>query len=447
MQRCNPIYSTAMTFKENVKTAIAKVFSDLIQSDGIVNQGEIRYLHQAFKSLRIENSHLKKSVGLTLAEAVATLRTCGPAEKTAIRQHIERLSGADGNVDPNETLLIAALTLSIGAVVTEAPTLKADLISIPGLSFDTRDTVIYVESAVDRKTHRAIAAEYDELCQLLEQHGMKFFYLPAFMKSLSGNVRSLKQTLQYLEPLLSDEQMQLIVHDMKHIDTPMLSKEIFLNHLNSRGFHLEQPAFLFKIENKKASSCQDFLLLYVDPVSPLATLREFFAFNDQLLQLPEAEPVADQLEYTGLHKVVIDTILKYHTAEGLSRLLIDEDGRLFLLDRNRAEVKIQALGRALYILYLRHEEGITLTELCDHRDELLAIYSSISDFTNPERLSVTVDNLVNFVGNTINPLLSRIRRAFTALLGEQAKEYLIEGDVRDRKKINLPRSLVIDKMR
>lgn len=436
-----------MTFKENVKTAIAKVFSDLIQSDGIVNQGEIRYLHQAFKSLRIENSHLKKSVGLTLAEAVATLRTCGPAEKTAIRQHIERLSGADGNVDPNETLLIAALTLSIGAVVTEAPTLKADLISIPGLSFDTRDTVIYVESAVDRKTHRAIAAEYDELCQLLEQHGMKFFYLPAFMKSLSGNVRSLKQTLQYLEPLLSDEQMQLIVHDMKHIDTPMLSKEIFLNHLNSRGFHLEQPAFLFKIENKKASSCQDFLLLYVDPVSPLATLREFFAFNDQLLQLPEAEPVADQLEYTGLHKVVIDTILKYHTAEGLSRLLIDEDGRLFLLDRNRAEVKIQALGRALYILYLRHEEGITLTELCDHRDELLAIYSSISDFTNPERLSVTVDNLVNFVGNTINPLLSRIRRAFTALLGEQAKEYLIEGDVRDRKKINLPRSLVIDKMR
>lgn len=435
-----------MTFKENVKTAIAKVFSDLIQSDGIVNQGEIRYLHQAFKSLRIENSHLKKSLGMTLAEAVATLRTCGTAEKQAIRQHIERLSGADGDVDPNETLFIAALMLSIGADVPEAPSLKADLISIPGLSFDTRDTVIYVESVVDRKTNRAIMAEYDELCSLVDQRGMKFFYLPAFMKSLRGNIRSLKQTLQYLEPLLSDEQLQLIVNDMKNIDTPMLSKEIFLSYLNSRGFHLEHPAFLFKIENKKASSCQDFLLLHVNSESPLATLREFFAFNDQLLLLPEAEPVDDQLEYTGLHKIVIDTILKYHTSEGLSRLLIDEDGRLFLLDRNRVEVKMQALARSLYILYLRHEEGIALTELCDHRDELLAIYSSISDYTNPERLSSTVDNLVNFVGNTINPLLSRIRRAFTALLGEQAKEYFIEGNVRDRKKINLPRNLVINNL-
>ena len=129
----------------------------------------------------------------------------------------------------------------------------------------------------------------------------------------------------------------------------------------------------FKIENKKASSCQDFLLLHVNPESPLATLREFFDFNDQLLLLPKAEPVDDQLEYTGLHKVVIDTILKYHTAEGPSRLLINEEGRLFLLDRNRTEVKMQALARSLYILYLRHEEGIALTELCDHHEELSEI--------------------------------------------------------------------------
>ncbi len=436
-----------MTFKENAKTAIAKVLSDLIQSDGIVNQGEIRYLREAFASMRIEDSHLKKSVGMTLAEAVTILKACGPAEKQAIRKHIERLSGADGNVNPSETLLIAALTLSIGAVSEEVPSLKADLISIPGLSFDTRDTVLYVESEVDRKTNRSIVKEYDGLCQLLEQRGLKFFYLPAFMKSLKGNTRTLKQTLRYLEPLLSDEQMQLIVHDMRRIDTPMLSKEIFLNYLNSRGFNLDHPSFLFKIENQKASHCQDFLLLHVDATSPLKTLQEFFAYNDKLLLLPEAEPVEDQLEYTGLHKIVIDTILKYHSADGLSRLLIDERGRLFLLDRNSAEVKMQSLARALYILYLRHEEGIALTELCDHRDELLAIYSTVSDFTNAERLASTVDNLVNFVGSTINPLLSRIRRAFTALLGDQAKDYLIEGDVRDRKKINLSRTLVIDNLR
>ena len=436
-----------MTFKENAKTAVAKVLSDLIQSDGIVNQGEIQYLHQAFMSMKIDNSHLKKSVGMTLSDAVAILRTCGPSEKNAIQQHIERLSGADGDIDPSETLLIAALMLSIGTKDIETHSLNAEIISIPKLTFDTHDTVIYVESEVDKKTNRSIVAEYDSICQLLEQRGKRFFYLPIFMKDLRGKARMLKQTLRYLEPLLSNEQMRLIEHDLKHINTPMLSKEIFLNYLNSRGFHLERPAFLFKIDNQKADRCQDFLLLYVDPESPLNTLQAFYALNDRLLQLPEGEPVEDELEYTGLHKIVIDTILKYHSADGLSRLLINEEGRLFLLDRNCTEVKIQALGRALYILYLRHEEGIALTELCDHRDELLAIYSVVSDYTDSERLRNTVDNLVNFVGNTMNPLLSRIKRAFTALLGEQAKDYMIEGNVRDRKKINLPRSLVIDKLR
>ena len=431
-----------MTFKENAKTAIAKVLSDLIQSDGIVNQGEIRYLHHAFQSMKIDNSHLKKSVGMTLSEAVAVLKSCGPAEKQAIQRHIERLSGADGNVDPSETLLIAALMLSIG--IFESESLQAELISIPGLTFDTRDTVIYVESTVDKKTHQAIAQAYNEISHLLEQRGLKFFYLPVFMKDLKGKTRTLKQTLRYLEPLLSDEQMQLIEHDLKHIDTPMLSKEIFLNYLNSRGFDLAHPSFLFKIDNQKANPCQDFLLLHIDPQSPTTTLKKFFELNDLLLDLPEGEPVDDELEYTGLHKIVIDTILKFHSAEGLSRVLITEDGRLLLVDRNRTEVKIQALGRALYILYLRHEEGIALTELCDHRDELLTIYSMVSEYSDQERLRATVDNLVNFVGSTMNPLLSRIKRAFSSLLGEQAKYYLIEGDVRSKKKINLPRNLVID---
>ena len=431
-----------MTFKENVKTAIAKVLSDLIQSDGIVNQGEIQYLHEAFKSMKIDDSHLKKAVGMTLADAVTVLKACGPAEKRAIQQHIERLSGADGNVDPNETVLIAALMLSIGSY--QAKDLQAELISIPGLAFDTHDTVIYVESSIDKACNRAIAKEYDQLCELLEQRGMKLFYLPVFMKTLRGKTHTLKQTLRYLEPLLSDEQMRLIEHDLKHIDTPMFSKEIFLNYLNSRGFNLEHPSFLFKIENHKSDLCQDFLLLHIDPRSPLATLKAFFELNDRLLELPEGAAVEDELEYTGMHKIVIDTILKFHCAEGLSRLLVTEDGRLLLLDRNRAEVKIQALGRALYILYLRHEEGIALTELCDHREELLAIYSAISEYNDTERLRHTIDSLVNFVGSTMNPLLSRIKKAFASLLGEQAKYYLIEGNVRAQKKVNLPRSLVID---
>lgn len=435
-----------MTFKENAKTAVAKVLSDLIQSDGIVNQGEIVFLRQAFKELKIDGSHLKKSGSMTLADAVTILKKCGSAEKTAILQAIQRLSGADGDIDPNEALLVAALTLAIGISLEGTQGLKAELVSISGKGFDLRDAVLYVEPSRDKKTNLAISKEYGAISQLLEGRGKQFFYLPLVMKELNGKRRTFRQMLRYIEPLLSDEQLQLIMHDMKGFGTPMLSKEVFLNQLDSREFQLEGPAFLFKIDNLKSGDCQDLLLIYIDH-SPLDTLERFYRLNDQLMSMPKGERVDDELSYTGVHKIIIDTILKFHSNEGLSRLRVTEKGRLLLVDRNNAEVKVQTIGRALYILYLRHEEGIALTELADFRDELLEIYATISSYNDVERLQKTVDNLVDFVGSTINPLLSRIKKSFTALLGEHAKDYWIEGNASGKKTVNLPRSLVIDELR
>lgn len=435
-----------MTFKEDAKTALAKVLSDLIQSDGIVNQGEITFLRQVFATLRIDGSHLKKSGGMTLSDAVAVLRRCGSEEKKEILKAIRQLSGADGDIDPNEALLVAALTLAIGIPVPEAAGLQAEMVSIPNTSLDLRDAVLYVESTYDKTTNSAISRQYNDISLLLEQHEKQFFYLPLVMKELKGKQRTFRQMLRYIEPLLSDEQLRLIMHDMKDFDTSTLSREIFLNQLDARGFQLECPAFLFKIDNLKSSASQDLLLLSINQ-HPLQTLERFYLLSDSLMRQPKSERIDDELAYTGIHKIIIDTILKFHSDEGLSRLRISEKGRLYLVDRNDAEVKIQTIGRALYILFLRHEEGIALTELSDYRDELLNIYATISSYNDMERLRRTVDNLVDFVGSTINPLLSRIKKSFTALLGAQAKDYLIEGHVSGRKKINLPRGLVIDELR
>ena len=77
----------------------------------------------------------------------------------------------------------------------------------------------------------------------------------------------------------------------------------------------------------------------------------------------------------------------------------------------------------------------------------MEIYAGISTYGDEGKLRQTVDKLVDFVGSTMNPLISRIRKSFTALMGAQAKDYLIEGDAGERKKIHLDRRLVIDEFR
>ena len=464
-----------MTFKENAKTALAKVLSDLIQSDGIVNQGEINYLRQVFKALKIHESHLKTAGTMSLADAADTLRGCGASEKTLLLYIVQQLANADGCCDPCEAFLSTALFLSIGLDRPETQGLHAQIVSLPDTHFDPHDTVLFVEperipetpskgQPADDRRSDPMKSHHEAISQLLQRRGKQLFYLPHIMAGIQEKKTTFLQMLRYLEPLLTEDQLQLIEHDLGGFRSSDLSKEIFLNYLNARGFHIAHPAFLMKIDHARTDTSQDFLLLDA-PHDPLQTLERFFALTDQVMQLPINAPGKnlqrymdlltmpqeaqgkDAFQYTGFHKIIVDTLLKYHSGQGLSRLRIGDNGRLFLVDRNDAEVKIQTLGRALYILFLRHEEGIALTELADHRDELMDLYAALSTYSNEDKLRQTVDNLVDFVGTTMNPLLSRIRKSFTALLGAQAKDYLIEGDVGDRKKIHLDRRLVIDTFR
>ena len=138
-----------MKFKENHKTALAKVLSDLIQSDGIVNQGEMDCLTHVFKVLNITAASTKKSASISLSNALFYLKSLGNVEKMAILKILQQLSLSDDSLDPNESLLISAMLLSIQIDLPETQGIHASLVSIPNLAFDTQNAVLYVEPNFD----------------------------------------------------------------------------------------------------------------------------------------------------------------------------------------------------------------------------------------------------------------------------------------------------------
>lgn len=452
-----------MKFKDRAKTALSKVLSDLIQSDGIVSQGEIDYLRQVLEVLGISNTNLKKASGLSLSDAVRILKTQGLAEKTLLLHVIQQLAVADDDLAPSESMLVTAILLAIDLPTKETSGLQAELISIPDPDLGNDGTIVYIEPSFDPNTNASLTRQLKAISKMLQKENMELFYLPKVMNEIHLKKETFTQMLRYLEPLLTQEQLLQIDRDLKEFDTSKLSKELYINHFNARGFDLTHPSFLIQIGGKRAKGYRDLLILKIQN-SPMATLKRFFKLRDEVLRihpapldakdqdylnrliLSKSEMVKDGLRYTGFHKTIVDTILTNHSENGPTRIQVSPKGHIFLTDRNGVEVKIQALGRALYILYLRHPEGIALTELSDHRDELLAIYASTSSYTNAKKLEKTVDDLVDFVGETINPLLSRIRKAFVTLLGKQARAYLIEGKYGEKKAIQLDRKLVDDQL-
>lgn len=108
------------------------------------------------------------------------------------------------------------------------------------------------------------------------------------------------------------------------------------------------------------------------------------------------------------------------------------------------------LVKAVYLLFLRHPEGILFKELVDYRQELSYIYNDIKGIKTSNQQTVvqtyndSIINVTDPLKNSINEKCTRIKEAFLIRFQETlAKEYFITGKKGEPKRITLPKDLII----
>ena len=129
--------------------------------------------------------------------------------------------------------------------------------------------------------------------------------------------------------------------------------------------------------------------------------------------------------------------------EQLPELVITEDYRI-LIGENRKEVHMEPLVKAVYLLFLKHPEGIAFKQLPDYRDELTRIYNQLKPSGLTDRALQSIEDVTNPLLNSINEKCARIRAAFVRQFDDyMAKNYYVDGTRGEAKKIALPRNLVV----
>ena len=163
--------------------------------------------------------------------------------------------------------------------------------------------------------------------------------------------------------------------------------------------------------------------------------------NSELNQLMEELKYKMQVlkEYGLSEKEIISSL---HSGHPLPQLIITRNYKI-LLGEERKEIHLEPLVKSVYLLFLKHPEGIIFKDLPDHREELAHIYNKVRPLGLTERALKSLEDVTNPMLNSINEKCARIRGAF---LGEfddyMAKYYYIEGKRGEAKKISLPRDLV-----
>ncbi len=161
-------------------------------------------------------------------------------------------------------------------------------------------------------------------------------------------------------------------------------------------------------------------------------------FNEVLYKFYEGQRCDKTIWRLGFHDDKLKHQIKF------SRITISKDCTVLLTDYDNKEVKMEPMTKAVFLLYLKHPEGIAFKQLPDYRKELADIYERIKPLGLNDRVVKSIEDVTNPLLNSINEKCSRVKAAFLPLVDASLVDhYYIIGKGGEEKKILLPRNLVI----
>ena len=163
--------------------------------------------------------------------------------------------------------------------------------------------------------------------------------------------------------------------------------------------------------------------------------------SDSKLLTDEIREMVERLHQEGVSEFVLRCMVPVE--EKLSRIIITPKCEILLPDYGKEPIQMSPLPKAVFLLFLKHGEGIYFKELIDYREELKSIYTKLTNRISAAVVASSLDAVTDPTANSINENCSRIRAAFLKRMDERiAQHYFVTGEQGELKRITLPRNLV-----
>lgn len=326
--------------------------------------------------------------------------------------------------------------------------------------------IIYVENEYNERINRIVKDNFDYIQECLDNskyYQSTFVYLPTLIEQLSHD----KTAIDYFAPYVQNKKLStdvclnssylldfMAVPENRTKITPCFARyrgeESGCSLFECVGFDPEEGTDE-KVFIEFLCSAFDYFPRPTGPAYQTIEKKDDEVENSNIevkfdkASMALMDEIADRiskLRKMGISQWALEQLVK--PEQKLSGLLITKDCRLLLPEYNNMEIKMEPLTKAVYLLFLRHPEGILFKHLPDYREELAQIYDKLRPLGLNERSIQSIEDVTNPLLNSINEKCARIRGAFLEQFDEHlAKNYFITGKRGEAKKITLPRDLVV----
>jgi len=165
--------------------------------------------------------------------------------------------------------------------------------------------------------------------------------------------------------------------------------------------------------------------------------------EDYLAERVDEMDAAALLEALALIKKRLTEIQVLEGMDTGERIRITKDFRILLPERFDTEVRLRPLVKTVFLLFLRHPEGIRFGELTDYRQEMTELYMGISPCSDAETARERIARLTDPRDNSIHEKAANLSAALSKYFKPaRLPAYTITGKAGTPKRIRLDRALV-----
>ena len=239
--------------------------------------------------------------------------------------------------------------------------------------------LVYVASEEDRELTNLFESRPEVMEGWGQMIGFHIIYFPLLLKRLKD-----RRVLKYRAPYLDDSDLEdvAIGNDflLQYLDNPGDKDKLKHGFVRTEDIH--------RGDDGRDKAINRFYPLSSESGEPLADqlhrigkqiseesyrsgryiegrVQEGGSAKDDTEELmEEIRERIDKLRQRGIAEYLLEQLI--HPDDRLSRLVVTKDYRIVLPDYQNMEIKMEPLVKAVYLLFLKHPEGILFKQLSEH---------------------------------------------------------------------------------
>lgn len=302
-------------FEREHKIAFARVITDLIEADFVVEADEMQFFERIISKdgFSISEAMLAEAKKMDFARALSILKNLDTDSRKLVVDTLKQLSMSDGVCVPLEAILIFA--------VEQVLMFDATVHSIPQSGINIENLkVIYIENE-ETAIGEEIESKLTAIVSELKLVGFDFVYIPRLIQDFSRMEHDyLRKVVKYMIPSISDDRVSLICDNLRGLTTSRFCRDLLYKKLGMNLIDCK-PSLLIKINDSDIVDRYDtesvdrirysnFLQIELkdDIIESIHSLAETYHSMISCSITVESKPRTPKFIYTGFHRSLFDLI-------------------------------------------------------------------------------------------------------------------------------------------